>query len=141
MLKNWKSILSYGTLLWILIFMEVSIIMFIPGLSVLTQNIFHLVILPLLALFCFVKYFKSTTASAKTGFLAGIYFLIIGTVLDLIITIPLFVKDYALFYSSWWLWAGYLEVMIIGTLAGNLKSKPKMKNPGKASLKSTKGKK
>ncbi len=131
MLKNWKSILSYGTLLWILIFVEVSIIMFIPGLSELTQNCLHLIILPLLALFCFIKYFKSSTASAKNGFLAAVYFLVIGTILDLVITIPLFVKDYALFYSSWWLWIGYLEVLIIGALAGHFKSSSAVKGTKK----------
>lgn len=128
MLKNLKSILSYGALLWILIFMEVSIVMFIPGLSKLTQNILHLIILPLLALFCFIKHFKTTPASLRDGLLVGVYFLIVGTILDLIITIPLFVKDYSLFYTSWWLWVGYLEVLIIGSLSGYFKSGPASKN-------------
>lgn len=121
-LKHWKSILSYGTLLWILIFVEVSIIMFIPGLPELAQNLLHLVILPFLAWFCLSRYFRTIKVSVITGFLAAVYFLVIGNILDLIITIPLFVKDYGLFYSSWWLWVGYLELIVVGTVWGYLKS-------------------
>ncbi|MBI4453694.1 hypothetical protein HY636_03545 [Candidatus Woesearchaeota archaeon] len=122
MLKNWKSATSYGVLLWLLIFVEVSVLMFMPALTgkELTQNILHMIILPVLVLFCAWMYFKNTPASAKDGFLLGVYFLVIGTVLDLLITIPLFVKTFD-FYKEIWLWLGFLEVIVVCTLVGYFK--------------------
>mgnify|MGYP001618793504 CR=1 FL=1 len=122
MLKNWKSATGYGVLLWLLIFVEVSVLMFIPALKdkELTQNILHMIILPVLVLFCAWMYFKNVKVSAKEGFLLGVYFLIIGTILDMLITIPLFVKTFD-FYKDIWLWLGFLETIIMCTLVGYFK--------------------
>lgn len=122
MLKNWKSATGYGVLLWLLIFVEVSVLMFTPALKdkELTQNILHMIILPVLVLFCAWMYFKNVKVSAKEGFLLGVYFLIIGTVLDLLITIPLFVKTFD-FYKDILLWLGFLETIVVCTLVGYFK--------------------
>ena len=64
-------------------------------------------------------YFKGKKARMKEGFVLGIYFLIIGTVLDLIITIPLFVKSFT-FYLEWSLWFGFLEVIVFSSIGGYL---------------------
>ncbi|MBU0457790.1 MAG: hypothetical protein ABH824_07745 [Nanoarchaeota archaeon] len=120
MIKDWKSATGWGILLWLLIFVEMSILMFIPRLKdmLITQKILHFLILPLLVIFCVSKYFKKVKANTKEGFLIGVYFLIVGTILDLAITIPLFVKSFSSFYLEWSLWTGFLELIIFSTATG-----------------------
>ncbi len=118
MIKDWKSGLKLGVFLWILIFVEVSIVMFIPGLPELVQRIVHFIALALFVGFLVNTYFKKVKPDLREGFLLGIFLLLVGTLLDIIITIPLFVKDYTGFYSSWWLWAGYLELLVVSSLVG-----------------------
>ncbi len=118
MLQNYKSATLYGILLWILIFVEVTLLMFTPGLSQIVQKLIHLVILIPLVWLCAKLYFNKAKASLKEGFLLGIYFLLIGTILDLLITLPLFVKSWS-FYAQWSLWLGFLEGIIVCSLVGN----------------------
>ncbi len=112
----------YGILLWLLIFVEVSIVMFMPALKdqQLTQSIIHLIILPILVLIVSYLYFKNKEASLINGLVLGVIFLVVGTILDLAITIPLFVKNYN-FFMQWSLWVGFLEVIIFSSLMGWIK--------------------
>lgn len=120
-LRDWKGATLWGVILWVFIFVEISVLMFMPGLEGKEgwQSVIHLIILPLLVLFCSYMYFKRGKASLQDGFLLGVFFLIVGTVLDLAITIPLFVKSFS-FYMQWDLWLGYLEVVTFACLGGLL---------------------
>ncbi len=115
-------------LLWVLIFVEISILIFLPWLKdhPSAVKIIHLPILAVLVFLCARAYFKAVAPSAKEGFLLGIYFLIIGTILDAIITIPLFIKQgtmtlgdaYISFYGDIMLWVGYLVLIVVATKTG-----------------------
>ncbi|MFH1276382.1 MAG: hypothetical protein ABIH82_04690 [Candidatus Woesearchaeota archaeon] len=117
MLKNWKTGTGYALLLWLLIFVEVAIVMF-TGASESGQRFLHLVFLIPLAAFCTWMYFKNVKPNGRQGLYLGIWFLLVGTVLDLAITIPFFVKDFAGFYLNGWIWFGYLELLVITTVTG-----------------------
>ena len=121
MWKNLRRATLWGILLWIFIFVEISILMFLPGLkdSYMGQRIVHLLVFALLVLFVTKWYFKTVQASTKEGFVVGIWFIIVGTVLDAIITIPLFVKSYSFFYSDMYLWLGFLILIVVSTLVGH----------------------
>lgn len=88
------------------------------------QTGIELAVLPVLVLFSAYMFFKGEKAGAQNGFILGIYFIIIGTILDLLITIPLFVKTYD-FFKSWSLWAGYLETLVFASIAGYYMEKKK----------------
>ncbi len=68
-------------------------------------------------------YFKKEKANFKNGILAGIIFAITGIILDSVITVPLFVKDYGLMFGGLGLWVGViLEILTIGVV-GAVKKK------------------
>ena len=119
---NLKRAVLTGALLWILIFFEVSVLMFGLVLENSTLYIVHYLLLILLVGISAYVYFKGKKIRKGfyEGFLLGIVFVIVGLILDLIITVPLFVKDYGAFFSSWLL-LGLLEVIIITSIYGSLK--------------------
>ena len=117
---NIKRAILFGVLLWVFVFVIISIIMFIPALAGrrLTQSIiFWVVNIPLVLLLA-KWYFKTVVPTVKNGLILGVLSLIVTTVLDLIITVPLFVKSYAAFYGDWTLYVGYAEIIIICMIAG-----------------------
>jgi len=63
-------------------------------------------------------YFKTEMPTAKKGFYLGVFGLIIGLILDSVITVPFFVKSYALYYGNWLLYVGFAEMLILTTFAG-----------------------
>ena len=106
---NWLLATSTGLLNWILIFVVLSIVMFIPTVGNYT-NYLSFVFVPILAAICAFLYFRRTDGTILHGVILGVYYLIIGLILDLIVTIPLFVKSYS-FFSDWTLWVGYAETI------------------------------
>jgi len=56
--------------------------------------------------------------TTKKGFLLGIMALVIGLILDSIITVPFFVKSYSVYFSNSYLYIGLLEVLLLTTYAG-----------------------
>lgn len=71
----------------------------------------HYVLLIPIVWLCAWLYYKSK--EKFNGFVLGIIFVLIGTVLDLLITVPMFVKDFGVYYSSLYLWIGFAETIII----------------------------
>lgn len=95
--------IGFGALLWVLIFFEVSILMF--GLNLSAGNpvyyTLHFIFASLLNIVVSLFYFN--TKRVKKGFLqgllVGVVFVIAAIVLDAIITVPLFMKmDYGLLF-------------------------------------------
>jgi len=98
--------------LWVLIFVEISIIKVGLNLIGITQQIIHYILLIPMTLLCAWIYYKS--GDMINGFVLGAFFLLVGNVLDLVITVPLFIKEgYAGFYSDPFLWVGFLVVIAI----------------------------
>ena len=120
--KNCKSAIMWGVLLWVLIFAVFSVIMFAPQLAGKTsvQRALELIVaMPVLSAFAAYMALKGTKPTAKDGIMVGICFVVVSTVLDILITVPLFVKSYATFYSDWALYVGFLEVVLIGGIVGH----------------------
>ena len=63
-------------------------------------------------------YFKQKQPSLKEGFYLGLIALVIGAILDAVITVPLFIKSYSGFFGNWEMYVGYAELLLLTTLAG-----------------------
>ncbi len=113
LIKDWKMATVWGAILWVLIFVAVTVMMF--GLPGLYQNWCPLIVNPFLIGFCAYMYFKGVKGKINDALILGIYWVILGTVLDLLVTVPLFVKGYS-FFGQWTLWLGWLETIIIPAL-------------------------
>jgi len=128
MCKNWKRATWLGIFLWVLVFVEISILIFLPWFkdNPLAVKIVHLPILAVFTIFLTCKYFKSVMPNAKEGFLLAIWMLVVANILDMIITVPLFVKSYSGFYGDIWLWLGFLVVIVFATFVGFKKGSCKL---------------
>ena len=111
-----------GILLWVLIFFEVSILMFGFKLEGTGYYVAHYVLLIALVTISAFIYFKNKEIKPglKEGFILGVIYVIVGIILDLIITIPLFVKDYVAFYNIWLL-IGLVETIVVASIIGLIK--------------------
>ena len=116
----WRAIL-YGALSWVLIFFEVSILMFGLNLTGVTYYTIHYILAAIIIAVTATLYFskKGTKAGLLSGLKVGIIFVAAGIILDVIITVPLFTHTYTFFLDPL-LILGFLEgiavVMVIGAL-------------------------
>ena len=120
---NWKRAILFGALIWVLIFFEVSILMFgLKMQSGLNYYLLHYISVGIIVLIVAFLYFKGKVKGGfKEGLLVGVIFAITGIVLDSIITIPLFMNfDYS-FFLDIYLLIGILEGVIITTIIGSVK--------------------
>jgi hypothetical protein len=104
-----------GILLWILVFVEVSI--FQVGLQItdLFGKVLHYFLLIPIGILGAWFYYRC--GDSLNGFLLGFIMLIVGVVIDTLITIPLFIGgDFRGYYSDPFLWTGFLvAVVVVGT--------------------------
>ena len=104
-----------GILFWLLIFLEISITMIGLKLSNLIVYIIHYILMIPIAILCAWLYCKNKDKT--NGFLLGLFIVIIGIILDMIITVPLFIipqgGSYAVYFSNFYLIAGLIEGIII----------------------------
>ncbi|MBD3311179.1 MAG: hypothetical protein GF349_01625 [Candidatus Magasanikbacteria bacterium] len=117
---NLKRSIFFAVILWIFIFIIISVLMFLPqlqGNDLAINIVFWIILIPLVLLLA-KWYFKKDPPNIKKGFYLGVITLIIGTILDLTITIPFFVHSYADFYSDWMMWFGFAELLVLTTFAG-----------------------
>ena len=104
--------IGLGILVWILIFVEISIFQVGLKLTGLLGNIIHYILLIPIGILASWLYYKSK--DKIKGTILGIMFIITGVVLDLIITIPMFLeKDYSGFFSSVYLWIGFVVLILV----------------------------
>jgi len=122
-MKEMKRAVLYGALLWVLIFFEVSILMFGIGLKNDPYYVIHYMFAVLLVAIVTALYFKKRKANFEKGVLAGVVFAITGILLDLVITVPLFVRDYSLMFLDFMLWAGIVLGIITAGIVGAIKEK------------------
>ena len=113
-MKTLRAILL-GALIWLLIFVEISITMIGLKLSDLTVWIIHYILLIPIAIFCARFYYKSS--DKVNGFLLGLVMLIVGIILDMTTTIPLFIipqgGGYSTYFSNVYMLIGFLELVLI----------------------------
>lgn len=117
---NYKRALITGIMLWVIIFVIISVLLFLPPLvdkKMWQVGIYCLLLIPIVLLLC-KWYFKMDAPSVKKGLRLGIILVAVATLLDLIITVPLFVKSYSVFFSDPFMYAGYTEVLLLSIFAG-----------------------
>jgi len=111
-----------GAIVWALIFFEVSILMF--GFKLQLSVLYYVIHYILIAVFAFIFayiYFnaKKVKANILQGLLLGLTWMVVGIILDTLITVLLFTKTFAFFLDPM-LWLGYLIVIAIATIKGVL---------------------
>lgn len=114
---NLKRAILFGALLWVLIFVWWSILMFVPGLTETIQYIIHFVLLIIAASYIASRYYKKK--DKVNGFLLGLVFLVTGIILDAVITVPLFTipqgTGYLDFFFNPLMLVGYvISVLTVG---------------------------
>ena len=120
MKKECKRAIGFGAILWVFIFAIISIVMFIPAL--LDKDLYQFIILWVLmvpaVMFLAKWYFRTVTPTVKSGLKLGIIAVIVGTILDAAITVPFFVKSYAVFYTNIFMYIGVVWGIVLTTYAG-----------------------
>ncbi len=117
---NFKRALGYAILLWVIIFAVISILMFLPWFkdsSLRVNIVWYILAIPVILLWA-KAYFKMDAPTTKKGFLLGVVALVVVIILDMVITVPLFVGDYALYFGDWLLYIGFVELLLLTTYAG-----------------------
>ncbi|MEK7680492.1 MAG: hypothetical protein AAB348_00360 [Patescibacteria group bacterium] len=117
---NYKRAAGFGILIWVFIFVIISVLMFLPPLIGKELAIFGILWILLIPLTLMIAkwYFTKEKATAKSGLFLGLISLLVGIILDSIITIPLFVKSYSAFFGNWIMYVGYGELVILCVYAG-----------------------
>lgn len=118
-MKHKRAIVT-GIILWLLIFVVLSILMFTPFLKdrvMVRYTIFWLLLVPM-TLLSAKWYFKMDPPNLKKGLCLGLIILAISIVFDLAVTVPVFVKSYAKFFSDWKLYFGLSEILLLCMYAG-----------------------
>jgi hypothetical protein len=109
------KLIETGALLWIVIFVEISITMIGLKFSNLVSYIIHYIVLIPIALLCATFYYKSK--DKINGFLLGFFVVLIGVILDCLITVPLFVMpaggNYMTYFSQLYLIIGLIEGIVL----------------------------
>jgi len=101
-----------GVLVWVLIFVEISIFQIGLQLTKLFAEIIHYLLLIPIGIIGARIYYKSE--DGINGFLLGLFVLIVGIILDAVITIPVFLEgNYADFYSDPFLLVGFLVLVVV----------------------------
>ena len=114
-MKIGKAI-TYAILFWIAIFVVISVIMY-SGLSETIQTVLHFIAVPIIVLLLTKSYFRKEKAGLSEGIKLALVFLVVGTILDLVITVPLFVGSVAEFYD-WELIVGMTEMVVFTAISG-----------------------
>jgi membrane protein YdbS with pleckstrin-like domain len=114
--------IGLGVLVWLLIFIEISITMIGLKLSETIVWMIHYIFLIPIVVFCAWLYYKSR--DKVNGFLLGVIMLVVGIILDMIITVPLFGNmDYLTYFSNLYMLPGFLESVVIVGLYDILRKK------------------
>lgn len=118
---NWKRAFIGAIVLWALIFFEVSILMYGLNLSPpsIEYYVIHFIALAIFIILITVSYFHSKRIKLgfKEGLEVGLVFVITGIILDSLITVPLFVKNYG-FLLRGDILAGIVETVAIAGIVG-----------------------
>jgi hypothetical protein len=117
---NIKRALAFGAMLWVAAFMVISIVMFTPWFrdDIIRTNVAWWILEIPVVLLLAKWYFKEVEPTTKNGARLGIASMIVGVALDMIITVPLFVKSYTTMYGDWKIYVGLLLAWVLCIYAG-----------------------
>ena len=117
---NFKKILGYAVLLWIIMFVVASIFVgFNVGESLWAQIIMWIIVI--IAVWILVG--LTGAENVKTGLIIGIVFIVIGVILDLIVTVRFTGME---LFSTWEIWASYGLTFIVSILRGSTTKSQKL---------------
>jgi len=139
MVHHLKRGIIAGIILWILIFAEVSILMYGFGLERGMPNYYfvHFILLAVFIIGTSLWWFKSEDRRGfKEGIVIGVLFVIVTTLLDSFITVPIFIKEYS-FFSDWDILTGAIMMIIIPAIVGAVIPRGKGKTVEKTKIKKT----
>ncbi len=137
MLKNYKLATVWAILLWFIIFAVYSVLMF--AVKQYRTDLLMIILSPLLVLFCGWMYFKEMKEPTfKEGMFLGIYFILVGTILDVVVTVPLFVGSFSAYYGDWTLWVSFGLTVVFGGLSAYVSKQDMMAGKQKESRKNKK---
>lgn len=124
---SYKRAIVFGIYLWIAVFAIFSFFLFLPLTkdSALAQSIGLWAFLIPTVLLLSKWYFRKNEPSALHGLGLGVVALVVGIVLDLLITIPFFLAQESSYnaglkelFGNWFLYIGFAEVLLLTTFAG-----------------------
>ena len=104
--------IGLGAAFWGIMFLAVSAVMVTP-LPVIAQQIIEIAVAAVAGFVLGRIYFKKNPGDLKQGVLTAVIWLLIGTVLDLLITIQYvkadgtYVEGLKMFYGTWSLWVSF----------------------------------
>lgn len=117
---NIKRALLFGILVWIAAFVVISIFMFTPWFKdsqTRVQVAWWILEIPIVLLLA-KWYFKQVSPTVKNGARLGLIGLLTGVVLDVVITVPLFVKSYTTFFGNELMYIGFIFGWLLCIYAG-----------------------
>lgn len=117
---NYKRAIKTGVMLWISVLIIFAALLAVPALAdapLWRAIIFGILLVPV-TLFLAKWYFKMDSPNYKKGIYLGLIALAVSLLLDLSITIPVFVKSYLVFFSDWLVYASSAEVLALFIFAG-----------------------
>jgi len=126
MLKNWKILVLWGALVWIVMFVVVSILMYGPGIKSISwpQWIIEWIVSAALGFFIVKQLVKSYGGQLKEGLIYGAILMAITFILDLGITVPTFMGGkFVEFLSNWVMWVGVFLFLVASAIVGQLNIK------------------
>ncbi len=116
-----EKIIGFGVLLWIFMMVWMGILLFAFGIQGSIEQlsaaplIIHLVLLVVITSLLTKAYYNSR--DKMDGFGLGFSWVVIAAILDLILTIPLYIiangGSYAHFFSNPWVWIGWALVILV----------------------------
>lgn len=118
-----------GIAFWVLVFFEVSILMFGFGFNSpdIKYYIIHYILLTAFTIIANIIYFngKKIKKGVIEGILFGVILVIVGIILDAVITVPLFIipqgGSYSSFLLNLGLLIGYLWGIVLSGIIGQIK--------------------
>lgn len=120
MLQNIKKGISLGLLSWIISFFLGSIVMITIGQD--RIGVSMIILGPIVIIFLARWYFKTVNPSMAEGLKLGILWAVMSVVLDVAILVYGFKNGWG-FYSTWTIWVGYLEIIIVPMIVGKIMEK------------------
>ena len=126
-MKLLKAI-GLGMVGWVMIFFELSILIFGFKLTTgMNYYIIHYLFLAIMSIILTLIYFsgKKTAKGFLRGILVGIIFIVVGFILDAVLTIPLWIipqgGSYQSFFLDYYMLIGYLIIIILAGIVGAVK--------------------
>lgn len=118
-MKHKRAIVT-GIMMWFFISVIFLVLMFAPflqGKEMMQFAIFWVLLIPL-TLLSAKWYFKMDSPNLKKGLCLGLIICGVALILDMFITVPIFVKSYANFFGDWKLYASLSEILLLCLYAG-----------------------